>query len=108
MKIRLEGNRVVASLEDEGKSLSLEAVLGLRYADGKILPVLAFAKPPEGQEKIAASVQKRVLRLLGVVHVAPWGKRVFPLTLGEATTVDGAQDAHSLGRMRSLPKLPRL
>jgi hypothetical protein len=106
VKLKLEGSKIRASLEDEGKNLVMEVSLSLRHEEGRILPVLAFEKPPEGSGQAAASIQRRIVRLLGPVHVAAWGRRPTPLSLERSS--DEASGASSFPRMQTLPKLPRL
>ena len=106
MKLRLEENRIRASLEDEGKDFVLEIVLSLRHEEGKIVPVLVFGKTPEGSAPLVASIQRRLVRLLGPLHIALSGRKPFPLSLGGAAAGEGGMGR--LAHVHALPKLPRL
>jgi hypothetical protein len=109
MKLRLEGSKIVADLSDENVACVISAEVTLRYADGKILPVVAFAEPPkEATPQVVASVQRRVANLLGQVHILPWGKRAFPIAVGAHEHEDSEVPDGKVGHVRKLPRLRRI
>lgn len=96
MKIKLNGKFVEATYGD----VTVRASVSLAVVRGVVVPVMTFVEAPRSERAVGLMI--RMMRRIGPLHVKRPGRRPVPVdSVGE-------NRLNTLGRLRTLPRLPRL